>query len=299
MDKIGNPGDSGQITRAYFDSLLLESRHIDSALPSIEFKLFGETFATPVMTAALSHLNKTHPEGMAELARGAAAANAVMWAGMGDEAELDAIVQTGAKAVKIIKPYADESLVIKKLEHAERCGAFAVGMDLDHAFSRKGGYDSVFGLEMRPRTIDQIRGYVRSTKLPFIIKGVLSAQDAQKCLAAGVSGIVVSHHHGIMDYAVPPLQVLPEIVDVIGGQIPIFVDCNVERGMDVFKALALGASAVSVGRALMGPLGAEGAEGVKKAIEAINAELIFAMAMTCSPDITSIDPSVIWHRKDQ
>ena len=292
--KNDNLSDSNEITRDYFDSLLLEMRLIDSDLPSLELELFGYTFATPVMTAALSHLNSTHPGGMAELARAAAAADAVMWAGMGDESELEEIVATGAKTIKIIKPYEDEDMIMRKIEHAESCGAIAVGMDLDHAFSRGGGYDSVHGLAMRPKSGAEIRHYVRSTKLPFIIKGVLSAQDAIKCLEADVSGIVVSHHHGIMEYAVPPLMVLPEITEAVGGQMQIFVDCAVERGYDVFKALALGANAVCVGRALMGPLAAEGAAGAEKAIRDISAELAFAMAMTGSPDISTIDPDTVW-----
>ena len=288
-------GDSVKITREYLDSLLLEMRLIDSDLPSLELELFGGAFSTPVMTAALSHLGRTHPGGMVEMARGAAAANAVMWAGMGDDAELEQIIATGAKTIKIIKPYADEDIILEKIEHAERFGALAVGMDLDHAFSRKGGYDNINGYEMRPKTLADIHQYVRSTKLPFIIKGVLSTQDAEKCLEADVAGIVVSHHHGILDYAVPPLMILPEIAEVIGGQIPIFVDCAIENGYDVFKALALGANAVSIGRALMPPLAKEGAEGVKKAIEKISAELSFAMAMTCSTDLNSIDPDTVWN----
>jgi isopentenyl diphosphate isomerase/L-lactate dehydrogenase-like FMN-dependent dehydrogenase len=295
--KIGkqeNKGDSNKITREYFDSLLLEMRLIDSDLPSLEFELFGSVFTTPVMSAALSHLDGTHPGGMAELARGVAAAGAVMWAGMGDERELDKIIATGAKTIKIIKPYADESIIMRKIEHAENRGALAVGMDLDHAFSRKGGYDNINGAEMRPKSITDIRHYARSTKLPFVIKGVLSVQDAVKCLEADISGIVVSHHHGIMDYAAPPLMVLPEIAEAVGGQIPIFIDCAIERGYDVFKALALGANAVCAGRALMGPLAMEGAAGVTKAIEEMSAELAYAMAMTGSPDILSIDSDTVW-----
>ena len=290
-----NKGDSTKITREYFDSLLIEMRLIDSDLPSLEYELFGGVFSTPVMTAALSHLNRTHPKGMVELARGATAANAVMWAGMGDEAELEQILATGAKTIKIIKPYADENIIMRKIEHAEKHGALAVGMDLDHSFSRRGGYDIVQGYEMRPKTQTDILRYTRMTKLPFVIKGVLSTQDALKCLEADVAGIVVSHHHGILSYAVPPLMVLPEIAEAIGGQIPIFVDCAVESGYDVFKAMALGANAVSVGRALMEPLAMGGSEGVKNAIETISSELAFAMAMTGSADVASIDPDTIWN----
>jgi isopentenyl diphosphate isomerase/L-lactate dehydrogenase-like FMN-dependent dehydrogenase len=297
MADNANPGDSTQITRDYFDSILVEMRHIDSVLPSTKLELYGETFSTPVMLAALSHLQGCHPEGMVEAARGIKAADAVMWAGMGDEAELEAITATGARTVKIIKPYADNKVIFKKIEHAEKCGCLAVGMDIDHAFSRKGNYDVIHDLKMKPKSLDEIKEFVKATKLPFIIKGVLSVHDTHKCLDAGVRGIVVSHHHGHIDYAVPPLYVLPAIAEMVKKQkekIPIFVDCSINRGMDAFKALALGANAVSAGRIIMEPLHAEGAEGVRKTIIGMTEELAGVMAATNSPDIRHIDPSVLW-----
>ncbi len=289
-------GDSNQITREYFDSLLVEMRHIDSVLPSTRLELYGETFSTPVMTAALSHLNGNRPNGMAEMAGGAFNAGAVMWTGMGEEAELESITATGAKTIKIIKPHADNDVIFKKIEHAEKCGVFALGMDIDHSFNSSGQYDNVLGLPMTGKTIDEIKSFVKATGLPFIIKGVLSEQDAYKCVEAGVRGIVVSHHHGIMDFAVPPLMILPKIVKVINKSVPVFVDCGVSNGMDVFKALALGADAVSVGRALMPPLAESGAEGVEKKIKDMTKELAGVMARTCFKDIGSIDSSVIWKR---
>jgi isopentenyl diphosphate isomerase/L-lactate dehydrogenase-like FMN-dependent dehydrogenase len=213
---------------------------------------------------------------------------------MGDEAELEAITATGARTIKIIKPYADNRDIFKKIEHAEKCGCLAVGMDIDHAFNRKGGYDVVHNLDMRPKSFEEIRGFVKATKLPFVIKGVLSEQDTYKCLDAGVRGIVLSHHHGHIDYALPPLRILPAITKVIRKQIPVFVDCSIDRGMDAFKALALGADAVGAGRIIMGHLGAEGAEGVRKFITAMTEELAGVMAATCSPDIRHIDSALIW-----
>ncbi len=291
-----NPGDSNQITRDYFDSLLVEMRHIDSVIPSTRFELYGETFDTPVMMAALSHLDKVHEHGMAEMAKGALSANAVNWAGMGEKTELEEIVATGARTIKIIKPHADNDVIFDRIEHAERCGVMAVGMDIDHSFSGNGQYDNVFSLPMSSKSLKEIKAFIASTKLPFIIKGVLSEQDTQKCLDAGAQGIVVSHHHGIMNYAVPPLMMLPRIVKIIDQKIPIFVDCGVLSGMDVFKALALGASAVSAGRVIMEPLKNHGAEGVKNQILKMTEELASVMARTCSTDIKHIDPSVIWHK---
>jgi isopentenyl diphosphate isomerase/L-lactate dehydrogenase-like FMN-dependent dehydrogenase len=294
MSEQVNAGNSEKITRDYLDSLLLEMRHIDAVEPCTKLELYGETFATPVMLAALSHLNKTHPGGMAEAARGLLAAGGVMWTGMGDEAELEAITATGAKTIKIIKPYADNRVILKKIAHAEECGCIAVGMDIDHQFGSKNSWGTVLGLPMAPKTQEEIKTFVGATKLPFIVKGVLSEQDARKCLDAGAGGIVVSHHHGMVDYALPPLRILPRIAKLVNKRIPIFVDCGMNRGLDAFKALALGAAAVSAGRVVMEPLRNDGAQGVQRVIEGMTAELKWAMAVTCSRDINSIDPSVIW-----
>ena len=100
-----------------------------------------------------------------------------------------------------------------------------------------------------------------AAKVPFIVKGVLSPEDAEKSVKAGAAGLVVSHHHGMMQYSVPPLKVLPEILSAVGGSVPVFVDCGIESGMDAYKCLALGAAAVSVGRHLM-PLLKQGPEAV-------------------------------------
>ncbi|MCL2068803.1 MAG: alpha-hydroxy-acid oxidizing protein [Oscillospiraceae bacterium] len=295
MEHNARAGDSNLITRSYFDSLLIELRHFDSVLPDTSLKLYGESFDTPVMMAALSHLDKHRGDGMAEMARGAKAANAVMWAGMGSEAELERITATGAKTIKIVKPSVDNNEILRNIAHAERCGCIAVGMDIDHAFGRNGRYDVVFGEHMSGKTFAEVKEFVSATKLPFIIKGVLSVQDAQKCIEAGVRGIVVSHHHGTIDFAVPPLMILPDIVKAIGGRMPIFVDCGVESGHDAFKALALGATAVSAGRAVIGPLSENGADGVHRLIQDMTAQLAGMMAKTCSHDIAKIDPAVIWN----
>ena len=298
MDEREKALDTNLITRQYFDEILVEMRHMDGVTPDTTLELYGERFATPVMMAALSHLKGqgNQGDGMVEMAQGAVMANCVNWAGMGEIEQFDCIAATGARSIKIIKPYADESMVLSRMERAEAAGALAVGMDLDHSFNSRGEPDVVLGLPMRPRTMQEIEGYVKRTKLPFIIKGVLSAVDAQKCLDAGVQGIVVSHHHGILPSVVPPLMVLPEIAQVIGGRIPIFVDCGVMNGMDVFKCLALGATAVSVGRPVMGPIIEKGAEGAAQVIADVTTELKAAMARTCSPDIRHIDRSLLWRR---
>lgn len=289
------PGNSVRITRDYLDSLLIEMRAIDSVVSDTKVKIFGESFSTPVMIAALSGLDKVRPDGMVETAKGAAAAGAVMWSGIGGEQELRAIIETGAKTVKIIKPYADQDLIFEKLSQAEKYGAFAVGMDIDFVFGSKTQKGHAQSYPVSSKTLSDIKGYINATRLPFILKGILSAKDAEKALEAGAAAIVVSHHGGsVLDYAVPPLMILPRIAEVINGKIPIFIDCGISKGTDAFKALALGAKAVSVGRAVMAGLAADGAEGVRRVIENMTEELQSVMNITGSADCGSIDPSVIW-----
>ncbi|MBR6296404.1 MAG: alpha-hydroxy-acid oxidizing protein, partial [Treponema sp.] len=287
--------NSDKITRDYFDSLLLESRYIDSCLASTKFELYGKAFDTPIMTAALSHLGNTAKNGMTLYAGAAAKSNAVHWVGMGSDEELEEIVATGAATIKIIKPHADNKEVFRKIEHAVNAGCFAVGMDIDHAFNGSGGYDNVMGLPMKAKSTEELKEFVEAAKVPFVVKGVLSARDAEKCLKAGVRGIVLSHHHGIMPYSVPPLFVLPEIAKAVANEIPIFVDCGIESGADVYKCLALGASAVSVGRHLM-PLLKNGAESVSARINEMNGELASLMARTGVSDLNHFDASVIHKR---
>lgn len=288
--------DSNQITREYFDSILLETRYIDADLPSTRMSLFGEEFQTPIMTAALSHLHNICEDAMAEMARGALKAGSVHFVGMGEDDELEGIMNTGAKTVKIIKPHMDNNEVFRKIEHAVNGGAFAVGMDIDHAFGGNGTYDNVFGLPMKPKTLSEMKEFVAAAKVPFVVKGVLSVADAEKCVEAGAQAIIVSHHHGIMPYSIPPLMILPEIVKAVGGHVKIIVDCGIESGVDAFKALALGADAVCVGRALMDPLKG-GSDAVCKKINELNGELMSIMARTGAKSLDDIDASVLHFRK--
>lgn len=295
-EKIINPASSKEITRAYFDSLLLEMRLMDSVVPSTELELYGEKFSTPIMTAALSHLgtfNPDMPDAMVDYAKGAACAGAVHWIGMGENDEFTRVTDTGAKTIRIIKPYADEEKIFNQIRHAEKCGALAVGMDIDHMYDMKGNPDVCVGEQMAVKSSADLRRYVESTELPFIIKGVLSVQDAVKCAEIGVKGIVVSHHGGRLNYAVPPLYVLPDIVKAVGEEMPVFVDCGIASGMDAYKALALGATAVSVGLHLIPYIRQGGASAVTKRIGEMTEELKGVMAYTGVKDLQSFDSGVI------
>lgn len=140
-----------------------------------------------------------------------------------------------------------------------------------------------------------MKEFVSAAKVPFVVKGVLSVSDAIKSVDAGAKAIIVSHHHGIMPYSIPPLMILPDIAKAVKGDVKIFVDCGIESGVDAFKALALGADAVCVGRLLMGPL-KDGRAGVCNKINELTGELASIMARTGAKDLSQIDSSVIHAR---
>ncbi|MDD6036705.1 MAG: alpha-hydroxy acid oxidase [Lachnospiraceae bacterium] len=298
MHNLQNPASSKEITRAYFDSLLLEQRLMDSGVPETELELYGEWFSTPIMTAALSHIGTFNPDmqnGMVEYARAAAEVNAVHWIGMGSNEEFAGVIETGARTIRIVKPYADEEKIFNMLSYAEEMGALAVGMDIDHMFDGKGNPDVCMGEQMAVKSSKDLKRYVDSVKVPFIIKGVLSVWDAAKCAEIGANGIVVSHHNGRMNYAMPPLAILPEIVKEVGDAMPVFVDCGICSGMDAYKALALGATAVGVGTHLIPYIRKGGAEAVAARMQEMTDELRSVMAYTGVKDTTEFDKTVI-HR---
>jgi len=288
-------GSGVRLNRQYLDSLTIELRIIDAKPASTEMNLFGKAFTTPVMTGALSGLGAVYANPLAETAKGVLAAGAVNWVGIGESDELKTIIETGVPTVKIIKPYKNHDLIFAKLADAEKLGAFAVGMDICFVFGGK-REDLVFRADiMGPKTLADIRSFIRATKLPFILKGILSEKDAVQAVEAGAAAIVVSAHGGyILDYAVPPLKILPRIAKVVQGQVPIFVDGGIRRGTDVFKALALGADGVLIGRALLAGLTIGGAEGVQKVINGMNEELRRVMSLTGCQSLKEITPDLIW-----
>ena len=287
-------GNSDSFTRYFFDTLMVETRYMDADLPSTKLDLFGQTFDTPIMTAALSHQNNRNVKGMVVYAQAAANCNAVHWMGMGEDQELEEVVATGAKTIKIIKPHESNDEVFRRIRHAEGAGCFAVGMDIDHPFNGRGGYDVVYGLRMKPKSTEEMKSFVKATRLPFIVKGVLSVHDAKRCMEAGVAGIVLSHHGGRVKYSIPPLMALEQIADVVKGKMKIFIDCGIVSGMDAYKCLALGADAVSVGRHLM-PLISQGVDQVANRMKAMTAELSGVMSATGVKSLKEFDPTVI-HR---
>ena len=286
--------DSNQITEAYFDRILLRSRLIDSDLPDMKMTFLGEEFETPIMTAALSHLHNVTPGGMEKLAEAAKKAGAVYFCGMTEDDEIERIQATGAKVASIIKPHEKNEEVIRQIRHNKEIGVFAVGVDIDHAYNGNGGYDVVTGYPMKAKSSADLRAFVEAAgDTPFVVKGVLSVEDALKCVEIGAKAIIVSHHHGIQPSSVPPLMVLPEIRRAVGNRLEILVDCCIDSGVDAFKALALGADGVCVGRALMDPLKEGQAEGAYDAIMKLTGELRSITARCGYHSVKDIDDACV------
>ena len=297
MERYQRSSDTNVITEQYMDSILIESRYIGSVKADTTVDFLGEAFSMPVMTPAFSHLKNyggREKNGLVEYSEAAKELNILNFCGMMENDMFKSIVDTGAKTVRIVKPYADNGKVKDQMQYAESVGAFGIGMDIDHIFGSE-GYDVVVGEEMGCQTADMLQSYVGLTKLPFIVKGVLSVSDAAACAEIGAKAIIVSHHHGRLPYAVPPMLVLPDIKAALEGTgVKIIVDCGIATGADVFKALALGADAAAVGRSMLPSLESEGAEGVKKFITGVGNELRYIMSSTGFRTVDDIDSSVLY-----
>ena len=286
-----------QVTRDYLDSLLLSYRHIGVEVPTTEYELFGKKCPTPIMSAALALLEKLQEGGTVEFAKGIKKADSVMWTGWVDMDVFRQVCDIGVRSVCGVKPFKDHDRIFKSIEQATDAGALAMCMDIDECIDGKGqDRDFVFG-QLAHQSLEDLRSYIEASKIPFIFKGVLSAEDAKLAVELGAGGIVVSHHKGVWVYPVPPLMAMIEITEAVQGRIPIYTDCGLMDGIDVFKAMAVGANGVGVGRALMTPFVDKGAEGVYELIMRMNDELAGSMAMTGSSDLLNIPANVIRHRR--
>ena len=154
------------------------------------------------------------------------------------------------------------------------------------------------GQPVGPKTKAQLKELIEAISLPFIVKGIMTADEATKCLKAGAVAIVVSNHGGrVLDHTPGAADVLPEIVKAVKGKIKILVDGGVRSGADVIKLLALGADGVLIGRPLMVAAYGGGSEGVRVLIEKYTAELRAAMILTGCQSLKDINSDVLFKRK--
>jgi isopentenyl diphosphate isomerase/L-lactate dehydrogenase-like FMN-dependent dehydrogenase len=206
-----------------------------------------------------------------------------------------ALKKVGGHGINIFKPQLQEVL-LELIKQSENEKAVAVGVDIDGAGSVN------FALAGKPvfrKTIDELKELKRSTSLPFIVKGILSVEDALAAVEAGADVIGISNHGGrVMDSGRGVADVLPEIVKAIkeadgGEKVVITADGGIRTGFDVIKMLALGADFVLVGRPLAREAVSSGVEGVKRILEYIKTDLRVAMIMTSCNTLEDINENIL------
>lgn len=288
-------GPSVSANRKYLDSLFFETRFLDPVEVDTSFTIFGVKLRTPVFCSAISRTDYMSETSLAEIAQGIANAGSLIILGIGGSHELQSAIETGASVVKMVKPYQRTELIYEKVRDAESRGCVAVGMDIDHFYGRLGAGGEVTRTELfGPQRTEELRQVISQTKLPFIIKGVLSVADAEQAVKLGASAIVVSNHgSGAIDFSVPSMIALPKIVERVGSKVTVLIDTGFETGNDVLKALAFGAKGVGFASPMILAWAADGSQGVEMLVNQITAELRRTMAATGCPNLSAIDRSII------
>jgi len=215
--------------------------------------------------------------------------------GIGDPLEvfdirLKAVKKYKGKAIVTIKPRTQDE-IIKRIKMIEESGALAFAIDIDSAGRAA---RALPGQTVEPKTPKQLKEIAKSTKLPFIIKGVMTVEEAEMAIDSGAAAIVVSNHGGrVLDYTPGVAEVLPKIAEKVKGRTIIFADGTIKYGTDVLKMLALGADAVLSGRHLLRGAVGGGKEGVALMLNKMRSELIDSMVLTGTSDVKKVSRKII------
>lgn len=305
--KVPGPGGKGT-GEAYirnfeqFSKLKINMDTIFEARPiSTEFEIFGKKFALPVFAAPIGAPTVHYGPMLSDevysriLFEGCKEAGIMAFGGDGISSEaynipLRIIKSLGGYGVPTIKPWSVEEIK-RKISIAEDAGVFAIASDIDGS-----------GLTMlkksntpvAPKSIADLKELVSSTELPLIIKGIMTAKGAQKVAEAGAYGIVVSNHGGrVLDQTPATIEVLPEIVEAVGGKIKIFIDGGIRSGLDIFKCLALGADAVLIARPFATMIYGGGKEAIASYVQKLRTELAETMEMAGANNLKEIERSMV------
>lgn len=301
-NKIPGPGakGTGAVTARNYDAwqniylnmdTLCENSSVDTSV-----EIFGKKFSLPLFAGPVGSVNSHYGKKYDDIAynealvAGCKDAGIVAWTGDGvDPVIMQSAAQIIGKAsdcgVPTIKPWSLQ-VVKEKIELFRNIKPFAMAMDIDAA-----GLPFLKGLTPKAgsKSVEEMRQIIESAGFPFIIKGVMSAKVAKKAIEAGASGIVVSNHGGrVLDGTPSTASVLPEIVDEVAGKAVILVDGGIRSGLDIFRAVALGANGVLMARPFVQAVFGGAIEGVKLFVAKIKAELEDTMLMTGASTIKDI-----------
>lgn len=272
------------------------------AAPKLATALFGQELSLPVLAAPVGGTAMNMKSSMSEADYSKAVVSGSLKTGVlamtGDgpnpavfKGGLEAIRAEQGRGIPIIKPREPEEIV-KLANESAAAGAVAFGIDIDAAalinMTRA-------GQPVGPKSFAELEFIKRNTRLPFIVKGIMTVDEALACVQAGVDAIVVSNHGGrALDHTPGTAEVLPAIARAIKGRAVVMVDGGVRSGGDVLKMLALGAEFVLVGRpVIQGAIGAE-ADGVSLVLEQLKTELMTAMILTGTADIGAVSDQVLY-----
>ena len=276
---------------------ICENKPVDTS-----FRFFGHTLALPVMAAPVGAMNLHYGDIYNDMEYNDLLVPACVQAGTvaftGDgvnpavmEGALAAIARNQGAGIPTVKPW-NQEVLYQKLDAAKAAGACAIAMDIDAA-------GLPFLKNLTPpagsKTVAQLREIAARAEVPFILKGIMTPGGARKALEAGAKAIVVSNHGGrVLDSCPATAEVLPGIVEAVGGRMTILVDGGIRTGMDVFKALALGADGVLIARPFVTMVYGGGAEGVQAYVEKLRAELEDTMAMCGAHSLAEITRSMVF-----
>ncbi len=274
-----------------------ENKPIDTSV-----ELFGRTFKYPFFAGPVGAMTLHYGEKYDDLAYNNLLVDACAKGGIaaftGDgtnakvmEGATAAIKAAGGFGIPTVKPWNLET-IREKMELVKASGSFAVAMDID-------GAGLPFLKNLTPpagsKTVDELREVAEMAGVPFIIKGIMTRRGALKAKDAGAAAIVVSNHGGrVLDQCPATAEVLEDIVEAVGGRMKILVDGGLRSGVDVFKALAMGADGVLLGRPFVTAVYGGAAEGVQCYIDKIGGELEDTMRMCGANTISDISRDMIF-----
>ncbi len=317
---------------AAFQRLTLRPRVLqDLSGGHTRLTLFGHDFRHPILLAPVAFQALVHPEAEMATALGASAMQAGMVVSTQATTLLEDIAGTATGPLWFqlyIQPDRDftrdlvlraeraryQALVVtvdapvNGLRNREQRSGFAFPADIEAVNLRgmrglppqrgQAGSQILLGSDLlnAAPTWQDLAWLKSLTKLPVLVKGITTAEDAARAVAEGMDGIIVSNHGGrTLDGLPATLDVLPEVVVAVDGRVPVLMDGGIRRGSDVFKALALGAKAVLVGRPYIHGLAAAGATGVSHVLYLLRAELEVTMALAGCRDLTAISAAAVRH----
>ena len=266
------------------------------------YDFFGQKLVIPVMAGPVGAVTLHYGDKFDDLrynnvlVDGCAKAGILAFTGDGTnpavmEGAADALKAHNGCGVPTVKPW-NLDTIRQKMDLVKAADPCAIAMDIDAA-----GLPFLKGLTppAGSKTVDQLKEIAAMAGKPFILKGIMTVSGAKKALEAGAAGIVVSNHGGrVLDQCPATAEVLPAIADAVGGKMKVFVDGGIRSGMDVFKALALGADAVLIARPFVTMVYGGGQEGIQAYVSKLQAELADTMAMCGAHTLADINRSMLF-----